>query len=792
MQNPLVQALRRCARSPGFSLAVLTLVALAVFVNTTAFATLWTLRWKALPFPEGDRLVVPQADLAAFGVVTGLTGPLRDALRARPAVFDAIAGYTNPRPQRDPRTRSDWRIARATADLLPLLGAQPILGRLPAADESDALLLSRTAWQRHFGDAAEPGTQIIEIGGRSLRVVGVMADDFAFPDRRTDAWQPWSRAEEAALSAPNGNVGDLEVVARLAPGASLAQAREVLAAALAADPSLDALRTQGGLAGVVSPLREVYGADSRAALAALAASALLLLAVAAFNLGSLLLERVARRERELAVRRALGAGRYALLLAAAGDLSLLTAVGAAAGIAALPFGVALLQRAAVLPPDLPLEVGLDGTVLGAGALLALLLVFGALAVGALGSVRRIAGGALNAPVAAQGFGRLRGALLVAQLALTTVLLGGGLLLLRSTANLLAEDTGFDRRHALLANIDLETDPGTPREVLQSQARELRAQLAVLPGVATVGQVNLVPFSGSESVNASSWDDGEPPRRSRSRLVSPGYFEAMGVPLQQGRGFVDADAADPGGVVVVDTLFVERHLQGRDPLASTVRVSTGEEDQSRQARVVGVARTIRHSSLDERTELPTLYEFGADPLQLSWYVVRAEGDPAALGADVRALVERTLPAARIGLLLPLGELVERSVRQRQATARAVAVFGGATLALAVLGLYAALAFAFQRRQRELAVRLALGARPGSLMGLVLRQSLVLGALALPPGLLAGVLLAGRQAPLLYQLGPGDLPTWILAATGVLVAAAGAALPAALRAARVAPQAALRAE
>jgi ABC-type antimicrobial peptide transport system permease subunit len=174
------------------------------------------------------------------------------------------------------------------------------------------------------------------------------------------------------------------------------------------------------------------------------------------------------------------------------------------------------------------------------------------------------------------------------------------------------------------------------------------------------------------------------------------------------------------------------------------------------------------------------------------VVRAAGDPAALAGDVRSLVERVAPAARIGLLLPLGELVERSVRQRQATARAVAVFGGATLALAVLGLYAALAFAFQRRRQELALRLALGARPASLVRLVLRQGLVLGLLALPPGILAGVLLAGQQAPLLHQLGPGDPATWAFAAVGVLVAVAAAALPAALRASRVAPQAALRAD
>jgi putative ABC transport system permease protein len=792
MTNPLAEAVRRCTRSPGFSLAVLALVALAVFVNTTAFATLWTLRFKALPFPEGDRLVAPQADLAAFGVVTGLTGPLRDALRARTEVFDAVAGHTAARPQRDPTTRIDWRIARTTPDLLPLLGAQPVLGRMPAADEADAVLLSQAAWTRHFGGAQAPGAQVLRVGGRELRVVGVMADGFAFPDRRTDAWQPMTRAEETALSAPNGNVGDLDVVARLAPGVGLAQAREVLAAALATDPSLEALRTQGGLAGVVSPLREIYAADSRAALAALAVAAALLLAVAAFNLGSLLLERVSRRERELAVRRALGAGRRALLLAAAGDLSLLTALGALLGVAALPLGVALLQRAAVLPPELPLAVGLDGVVLAAGGALALLLVAGALAVGALGSVRRIADSALNAPLAVRGFGRLRGGLLVAQLALTTVLLGGGLLLLRSTANLLAEDTGFDRRQVLLANIDLETDPGAAREALVAQATTLRERLAALPGVAAVGQVNLVPFSGAESVNASSWDDGEPPRRARSRLVSPGYFEAMGVPLQQGRGFIDADASDPGGVVVVDALFAERHLRAGEAVGSSVRMPTERQDVSRPARVVGVARTIRHGSLDERTDLPTLYEFGADPLQLSWYVVRAAGDPAALAGDVRSLVERVAPAARIGLLLPLGELVERSVRQRQATARAVAVFGGATLALAVLGLYAALAFAFQRRRQELALRLALGARPASLVRLVLRQGLVLGLLALPPGILAGVLLAGQQAPLLHQLGPGDPATWAFAAVGVLVAVAAAALPAALRASRVAPQAALRAD
>jgi putative ABC transport system permease protein len=311
-------------------------------------------------------------------------------------------------------------------------------------------------------------------------------------------------------------------------------------------------------------------------------------------------------------------------------------------------------------------------------------------------------------------------------------------------------------------------------------------------VCAVAQVILVPFSGSESVNASSWADGEPPRRARQRLVTPGYFAAMGISMRAGRDFADADRADAGGVVVVDERFVERYLAGRDPLTATVRIASGTQGESRQARVIGVVHTIRHGSLDEQSELATMYELGIDPTQMSWYVLRSAQDPAALAQTVRAEVERRLPSARVAMLLPLGELVERSVRQRRAIARAVAVFGGATLLLAALGLYAALAFAFQRRRQELALRMALGATPRHIVALVLRQGLLLAALALPFGVLAGVLLALQQAPMLYRLQPGDPVTWSLAAASIVIATLLAALPSALGAARIAPQAALRTE
>jgi putative ABC transport system permease protein len=267
---------------------------------------------------------------------------------------------------------------------------------------------------------------------------------------------------------------------------------------------------------------------------------------------------------------------------------------------------------------------------------------------------------------------------------------------------------------------------------------------------------------------------------------------MGVQLQTGREFASADLSDPAGVVVIDQLYADRYLQGRDPLTSTVRMPTDQQGGSRRARVVGVARTVRHTSLDEQTDLPTLYELGDNPAQMSWYAIRADADPAALASSVRGAVERRFPTARVSTLLPLGELVERSVRQRRAIGRAVAIFGGTTLVLAVLGLYAALAFAFQRRRQELAVRLALGARPTGIVALVLRQGVLLAVLSLPLGVIVGVLLAGRQATLLYQLGPADPTTWISAAIGVLFATAAAAMPAAWAAARVAPQAALRAE
>ena len=469
--------------------------------------------------------------------------------------------------------------------------------------------------------------------------------------------------------------------------------------------------------------------------------------------------------------------------------------GLALGIAAAPFGIDLLERRGLLSDVLPQGNGSGAVVLVAGAAVALL-VSGCVAL-ALAFAR--GSSKLSSRAGINGLGRARPALLVTQVMLTTALLGSSGLLLRSALNLAAADRGFDTRGVLISFVDpvgvsisgrsFDAERDTAR--YEPLVETIRAAIAATPGVEYAAIASAPPVSGSEAVTTVRVPGQSEIQSVRSRQVGVDYFAALGIGLTAGRAFERGDVGVAAGVIV-DENYRQRYLGDRDPLTAYVEIPLDREGNFRQAPILGVARTVKHEALDETVELPTVYDYSEAPLPVFWLATRTSGDPAALAETLRKRVLEIAPGADFGVNKPLSELVAATLVDRRALLEALAAFAFATLVLAGIGLAAVLSFAIRRRNAELGVRLALGATPARIVGLILRQgALIIGAGALL-GLLAGVALSRSLADRLYGLAFTDTMTWVIAAAIVVAVAFVACWLPARRAAATDPIVALRSE
>lgn len=795
----LIPILRRHARAPAFALVVLLLVGVVVALNATAFGALYALRWKALPYTDGDRLVELGTDLTRIGFKLGLAERFRDALMADRALFDGVLGV----PPRSPshfldEGGTEWRATRVTPDFTRVLGVAPALGRSFVSDDASGeaarvVLLSDAVWRARFdADAAVLGRPL-RIGGATYTVVGVMPRGFAFPDARTDVWIPlvWSAQEREEHA--QSRIGELAVVARLAPDATIAQAHERLGALFAQDERLAPALANDGARPSVSPLRDRY-AETTTALALLQLAALVLLAIVIASLANLMLDRLLAQAREHAIRRALGAGDVAIARDITADLALPLAGGLALGLAAAPSGLELLQAHALLPDYLPQGTGFGAAAFSGGAATAALVLVGVL--GALLLARRSLHGSANQR--AGGLGRTRATMLVAQVMLATALTGSLVLLVRSATNVLGVDRGFDARGVWLTSIDAFDELGaiqrgeTPKRqddpgfALALEA--LRADVAGLPGVRRAALADMPPFTGSKRVDKFGVPGLPEPQQAHAREVGPGYFAAMGIDFVAGEDFGMASAES---VAIVDARFAARYLSGVDPVGRRIDLSDDNGD-FHPARIHGVVSTVKNASLEESDALPTVYRPLAMERPNVWLVTRAHDDAATVAATVRERVLAHFPHARIALHAALDERVLDSIAARRHLLEAIAGFALASLALAGLGLAAVPSFAIRRRTAELGVRLALGATPARVRNLVLRQGGALVAAGLVLGAALGLALARLLADRLFGVAFIDPASWSVTLALVAAIALLACWLPARRAAATDPIVALRHE
>jgi predicted permease len=808
LRQDLRYTARTLARAPGFAATVLVVVALGVGANTAVFSVTDYVLVRPLPFPRPERLVKVWESHPGYPDMEPSPANFRDWKRMSTA-FAAMGAFStisvNLVGQGDP-VRLEG--AMVTADLLPLLGVRPLLGRFFTAAEDRAgagrtLLLSHRLWQEQFGGDRGVLGRRVTLDGSPFVIIGVMPREFQFPDRRVQLWRP---AQLPGQAFADRNDNWLEVVARLGRGVSLRRARAemtVVAARLARQYPKENGRTGATVIG----LRDELSRQSRLLLLALSGAALCVLLIACANLASLLLARSLGRRQELEVRTALGAGRERLMRQLVTESLVLALLGGALGLLLAAAAVPLLAR--LVPATLPLAQmpEIDLRVLAFAALLTTTtgIAFGLLP--ALSACRAADLAGLREGVRSGGGRRekLRGALVMVEVAASMVLLISSGLLVRSLWRLQATDPGFRATGV----VTLRTALPMPKYAATARRGELyRRVLAAtraLPGVSGAAYASAAPLVWRGGI----WPlalEGQPLEREESRsaslrFVTPGYFAAMGIPLRRGRDVSDADAADRPFVAVVSDSFVRRYWPYQEPLGRHFQLAF------HQRTVVGVVGDVRVRGFERRSEpqvyVPYLQALDGElvyyaPKDLILRVQAAPGRRAEPGlaetllAPVRRIVRDADPEQPISDVRTMEEIVAEQTASRALQVRVLCAFAAVAVLLAAIGIHGLLSYTVSQRAREIGVRRALGAQSSAILTMILRGGALAAAAGVVPGL--GLAYAAGRAlqGLLAGVEPGDGATFTAAAALCLAMTVSGSLLPALRAVRVDPITVIRAE
>ncbi|MEO5819189.1 MAG: ABC transporter permease [Vicinamibacteraceae bacterium] len=781
--------------SPVFTLTAVASLALGIGAAVAIFTAADTLLFRPLPYREPERLVmVWETDLtrpeAARSLVS--TDNVLD-WQARTDAFEDVAVFWDGRSTlHDGDQADELHIRGVTANFFTMIGVQAVRGRTfggpPSRTSKEAapeVVISDRLWQAWYD--RDPGVvgRTVHLDARPQTIIGVMPAGFSFGDREVDLWLPTTIARSG--SARQGR--DSHAVARLRAGASLAQAQTQMTTVARALEQLDPAFNHNWTV-TLEPLRDAFVHNVKASLLILLGAVGLLLLVACANVANLLVARQSSRSSEMAIRAALGGGRWRLVRQRAIEGLL---VAGLAGVAGLLLGRLALDALVAMAPQAltrPAEIAIDWRIVLFTAALAAAssLLFGLMP--SMAADRGDLTAALRRAVrgGSEPTDRRRAWLISSEVALAVILLAGAALLGRSFVRLQAVDTGLQPGHVLTFHFRVPS----PAEVgLFAQAI---ARIEALPGVRSVSAANLTPFdaSGGETpvligARAPALAGAAP--MARVRTITPRYFETLGIPVVQGRDFSAADNTRGAPLrFVVNRAFVRAYLGRDDPLATTISPSLARSNPF--GEVIGVVGDVKDASRDGRV-VPTVYSVYARlPYGQMTLAVRTEQEPMAIAAAVRQTIHDLDPRLPVAELRTMDEIVgQMSARERFSTT----LMGGLALSavlLAAIGVYGVLAYAVSQRTREIAVRLAIGAQPRRIVAMVLGDC----ARLVVPGLIAGVAgaLAGSRAlaPLLFDTDAHD-PLALAIAPAVLlaVAIAAAGIPA-WRAARLDPTRALR--
>jgi putative ABC transport system permease protein len=791
--------MRRLAKAPGFAAIALLTLALGVGANTAIFTVVNGVLFRPLPFPQSDRLV----GLYHFadGETATMSPPNFLDLRERARTLsDATAFHDdnfNMTGRGDPVR---LEVTRVTGSFFGVLGVKPMMGRSFTSADNDfkqprVAILGYPLWRDRFSSDPKAVGQSVTLDGVPYEVVGVMPESFRYPSD-AQLWVPIEFKED--YRTRNRAAWYLTAIGRLADGQTLATAtREVEAIGKQLEREFPKNNTRVGI--TARPLQAHSVRHVKTALLVLLGAVGFVLLIACANVANLFLARAARREGEMAIRSALGAHRGRLMRQVLTESLVLAAGGGALGLMLAVWGTDLLIK--LQPQGFPRleEVRIDRMVLLFTAGLTVLtgLIFGCIPawhstrVDLVGSLKDNARGAIGAG----GLQRLRGTLVVAEMALAVLLLTGAGLMIRSFARLQNVDSGFKTENVLTFHLSLPERDYTNDAQRAVFMNALLDRLRTAPGVSSVAASSYQPMAGQTF--SISFDIGGRPERKPGegepielRVVTPDYFDTLGIPLRRGRVFHHGDIASSQKVMVISESAARRHFPAEDPIGKQIKLGWGRKGQRVEGEVVGIVADVKEAGLHEPSP-PELYLPHNQVSEGEMTVLlRTAVPPMTLAGVVRQEVhrgDRNLPVSQIQTL---DTILAESVSQSRFYMMLLGTFAMVALLLAAIGIFGVMSNAVAHRTREIGIRLALGAEGAHVRGLVLREAFVLAVLGIVVGLIASFQLTTFLATLLFELKPTDPLTLFGVAAMLLTVALGASYLPAWRASRVDPLVALR--
>jgi predicted permease len=798
-------AARMLLRNPGFSAVAVLTLGLGIGANTAIFSVVNAVLLRPLPFPHSERLVLLWATDAESGRSEDVTSyPNFADWKARSRSFERMAAFTTRRMTiADSRQTELAGAVQATPGFFEMLGVAPALGRTFRPDEGESgappvALLSDSAWKRSFGGRQDILGKSLRANEQTYTIIGVMPPDFRFA---LDTQQP-ERIYVPLLRDPERNHGFLIVLGRLRPGVGLAAAQAEM------DVITGSLEKQfptfnRGTGSRVVPLVDALAGRVRTGLLLLLGVVTLVLLIACVNVANLLLARNASRQRELALRAALGAGRARLLQQSMAESTVLALAGGALGLLLASWTARLLVRLLTQSFQIPRieSTATDGWVLGFAFLISLAtgLLFGAVfapvsASSQLDRSLRESGRTTTGGVKGR---RLRGALVVIETALALVLLAAAGLLLKNLWALRSTAPGFETKNLLTVGLQLPKSRYAKAPERWRFFASLLARAESMPGVRSAALVTSLPLGdGADSLQFHIVGRPDPAPdtgfSANFNIVSPGYFRTMAIPVRSGRELTKSDTAGAPAVIVINETAARRFWPGLDPVGRAITLP-----EAGPLTVIGVTADVRQRSLGSAPQ-PEIFLNQLQPAP-DWLgmtlVLRTQSDPALLAGAVKDLprsIDRDVPAADVRTL---DAVLSASLAEPSLYTLLVGAFAALALALSAVGLYGVVSYTVTQRTAELGIRLALGAERSALVRLVVRQGLGLALAGTAIGLVAAIAVARLLARLLpspQSTQPGDPLTLAAVAALLLSVALAAAWLPARRASRVDPTVALRYE
>jgi len=804
-------AMRSFAKTPGLTALIVLSLAIGIGANTAIFSVTSTLLLKPLPYPNPDRLAILWLRSPGIGIPQDWPSPgqYHDIVTQNRVFQDTalVIGDSYTLTDRAKAIKVDG--IQATSSLLPMLGAKPLLGRifLPEEDQlgqPKTVVLTYGLWQREFAGDPNVVGRAITLDGQTHTVIGVLPASFRLNHEviptvgGIDKPEFFMPPPDDAKNPANYGSENYNILARLKPGVTMRQAQsdiDVIAARLREQKHRDRSFTIS-----VVPLTEQVVGDIRTALLILFGAVALVLLIACTNVANLLLSRAAARQREIAIRAALGAGRMRVMRQLLTESVLLSLMGGVAGISISSLSISIARK--MHPGNIPRleELGMDFRVLGFTFAISIFtgVVFG------LAPALRASRVDLTANLKAGGKGlansglsvrhdKLRGALVIAELAISLPLLVGAGLLVRSFIRLANVAPGFNPQHVVSMDVGAYgpqfKDPVTRIQFYQQLSERTRQ----LPGVSATGAVSALPLTsavgwGGMQIEGYVPPPNEPELQVDQRAATPSYFSAMEIPLIRGRVFAETDTDKMPRVAIIDQKMADRFWPNGDAVGKRIRPS----DDSPWIAIVGVVGVVKEYGLDTETRMVVYYSHTQRPSGTMYVVARTASDPASTTAAIIHLVNSINPNVSVYDVATMEQRVQDSMARQRFAMTMLGGFAGFAMILAAIGVYGVMSFLVTQGTAEIAIRMALGAPRTGILSLIFRQGMTLALAGVFVGLLGAFGLTHLMSSLLFGVKPTDPLTFFSVLAMLLFVALSACLFPAGRAMRIDPMVALRTE